>query len=229
MINWVNTYGQEYPPGFTVPDGYTIPASMVGTWTKLPPGMTPPAPAPGRQAPAGAPPGGQGAAPPPDRTVTTVTGRAAGSGATRVVTNDGGRGAGGDVPVVIDRSSGDAPGRGAAPTPPAKPSGPVPPPPTRSLPPEVIPPDELPDYKPPFSAYAVRADCDDNLWIRTNPMHPTPGGLVYDIVNRQGELFDRLQIPPGHTLVGFGAGHVVYLSTRDATGLHLERVKLTPP
>jgi hypothetical protein len=52
---------------------------------------------------------------------------------------------------------------------------------------------------------------------------------VYDIINRGGELVDRIQLPPGYTLVGFGLDRVVYLSTRDATGLHLARVRLRPP
>lgn len=56
---------------------------------------------------------------------------------------------------------------------------------------------------------------------------PGPGApVVYDLVNRRGELFDRIQLPPGYTLVGFGPGRVVYLSMRDATGMHLARVRL---
>ena len=43
---------------------------------------------------------------------------------------------------------------------------------------------DLPDYRPPFTSGAVRADADGNLWIRTIPPKPTPGGAVYDIVSR---------------------------------------------
>ena len=89
-----------------------------------------------------------------------------------------------------------------------------------------MPASDLPDYRPPFSNGAVRADVDGNLWIRTNPTKPTPGGAVYDIVSRHGELTDRLQLPPGYALVGFGKGRVVYLSMRDANGVHLARVRL---
>jgi len=85
---------------------------------------------------------------------------------------------------------------------------------------------ELPDYRPPFSSGAVRADADGNLWIRTIPAKPTPGGPVYDIVSHEGQLVDRLQLPPGYALVGFGKGKVVYLSMRDAKGIHLARVRL---
>jgi hypothetical protein len=90
----------------------------------------------------------------------------------------------------------------------------------------VIAASDLPDYKPPFATGAVRADADGNLWIRTIPPKPVPGGGVYDIVSRQGELVDRLQLPPGYALVGFGKGRVVYLSMRDTSGVHLARVRL---
>ena len=101
----------------------------------------------------------------------------------------------------------------------------TPPAPTLRIP-LIVRPEDLPDYRPPFSSGAVRADADGNLWIRTLPMKPTPGGLVYDVVSRAGALVDRIQLPPGYTLMGFGAGKVVFLSTRDAKGLHLARVRL---
>ena len=113
---------------------------------------------------------------------------------------------------------------------------------TGSQPPEPLPPleqmyppiqlvdaDEIPDYRPPFGTNSVRADADGNIWIRTNPMKPTPGGPVYDIVNGNGELVDRVQIAPARTLVGFGPGGVVYVGARDARGVRLERVRLNDP
>lgn len=103
--------------------------------------------------------------------------------------------------------------------------GPTPPPPTmRDI--AVLPASDLPDYRPPIGPGATRADADGNLWIRTIPAKPTPGGLVYDIINPSGEMIDRLQTPPGYTLVGFGVGKVVYLQMRDALGIHLARVRL---
>ncbi|MBC8088362.1 MAG: hypothetical protein H7Z40_13925 [Phycisphaerae bacterium] len=104
-------------------------------------------------------------------------------------------------------------------------SGYTPPAPTYRAP-TLIPASEMPDYKPPISPGSVRADADGNLWIRTIQMKPMPGGQIYDIVSRKGELVDRIQLPPGYQLAGFGAGKVVYLSMRDATGLHLARVRL---
>lgn len=89
-----------------------------------------------------------------------------------------------------------------------------------------MPASDLPDYRPPFSSGAVRADADGNLWIRTNPTKPIQDGPVYDIVSRVGELVDRLQLPQGYALAGFGKGKVVYLSMRDPSGIHVARVRL---
>jgi hypothetical protein len=104
-------------------------------------------------------------------------------------------------------------------------SGYTPPAPTYRKP-TLIPVSEMPDYKPPIAQGSVRADADGNLWIRPQTMKPTPGGMIYDIVNRKGEMFDRIQLPVGYQLVSFGPGRVVYLGIRDATGLHLARVRL---
>lgn len=90
----------------------------------------------------------------------------------------------------------------------------------------VIAPTELPDFRPPFGQNSVRADMDGNLWIRTIPARPVPGGPIYDVVNRDGLLVDRIQIPPGYGLVGFGRGGIVYLSTRGREGTQLARVRL---
>jgi hypothetical protein len=101
--------------------------------------------------------------------------------------------------------------------------GNAPPPPSlRQV--SVMEPSELPDYRPPISPGSVRADLEGNLWIRTNP--PRRDGTVYDVVSRQGELAARLQTPPGYNIVGFGRGKIVFLSMRDATGMHLARVRL---
>ena len=86
-----------------------------------------------------------------------------------------------------------------------------------------VSPSELPDYKPPFFAGAVRADLDGNVWVRTIPTRKIEGGPVYDVINRDGKLIDRVQVPVGRTIIGFGAGGSVYLVARDATTMTLER------
>lgn len=83
---------------------------------------------------------------------------------------------------------------------------------------------DLPDYYPPFDEHAASADVDDNLWIRTTTL--IDGRPVYDIVNRRGELFDRVQLPRYRTIAGFGPS-VVYMAVTDSTGVvRLERARI---
>ncbi len=88
----------------------------------------------------------------------------------------------------------------------------------------MIPPNELPDYKPAFSPGSTRADADGNLWIRTS--HNVDGRPVYDVINRKGELVDRVQLPLNRQLAGFGPNGVVYLGVRDGQTAHLEKARI---
>jgi hypothetical protein len=205
MIRWTNMYEKPYPKDFKVPDGYVPQNGLSKEW-KLPPGVSFPS--------------------------TYIYACAAGE-EPKMIASSGASTQPAGAPIVagaaIPQGFG-APGPSAG-TPSCIPSpivvsgGLAPPPPTiREL--YVVPPDELPDYRPPFVAGAARADADGNLWVRINLAKPTPGGPVYDVINKAGELSDRLQVPVGYTLVGFGKGKVVYLSMRDAKGIHLARVRL---
>jgi hypothetical protein len=83
---------------------------------------------------------------------------------------------------------------------------------------------DVPDYARPFDGGAVIADLDNDLWIRTTTR--VDGRPVYDIVNRRGEVIDRVQLPPLRTIAGFGPG-VIYTAVQDATGnVHLERIRI---
>jgi hypothetical protein len=188
MIRWVNQYGQGYPEGFKVPEGY-VPQPGFGRDWILPPGVSFPA-----NYIYACPPGTD----PAVALAPAAPGAPAASG-----------GGPSCLPSLVVLST----------------SGITPAPPTLRQP-SLIDPLELPDYRPPFLNGAVRADMDGNLWIRSIPARPIPGGIVYDIVNRAGELTQRLQLPTGYTIVGFGRGRVLYVSMRDANGLHVARVRL---
>ncbi len=86
---------------------------------------------------------------------------------------------------------------------------------------------ELPDYRPVFTQTgAVKADADDNIWIRTSAQRAGAiAGAIYDVVDRKGEIVDRVQVPAGRTIVGFGKGGVVYMMARDDKGAWIERTK----
>ena len=90
----------------------------------------------------------------------------------------------------------------------------------------VVSPSELPDYQPAFFANSSRADQDGNIWIRTIPTKPQPAGEVYDVINAQGEAFDRVLIPEGRTILGFGPGGIVYLAKRTGLTTTIERATL---
>ncbi len=200
MIRWTNMYEKPYPKDFKVPDGF-IPQNGLSKDWKLPPGVNFPvnyiyACAAGEE----------------PKMIAAATPAVVGAAVAGVPTLSGAPGPAAGTPSCI-------------PSPIVVTGGVAPPMPTiREL--FVVPPDELPDYRPPFVAGAARADADGNLWVHTNPTKPVPGGPIYDVINQGGELSDRLQVPPGYTLVGFGKGKVVYLSMRDAKGIHLARVRL---
>lgn len=91
-----------------------------------------------------------------------------------------------------------------------------------------VPLSEIPDYYPPVHRNSAMADLDGNLWILpTTSAQSQRGELVYDVVNPKKGLFQRVRMPVGRSIAGFGKGGVLYLQSGDMTkGFHLERVKL---
>ena len=141
-------------------------------------------------------------------------------------------GGGGGVQVTVGGPAGGAAGAGArggsdganrttvttTAGPPTGPGG-------AQLPPlQMIPPTDLPDYKPAFVPGSTRVDAEGNLWVRTT--QNIDGRPVYNIINRKGELVDRVQLPANRTLVGFGEGGAVYLAVRDSGVVRLERARV---
>jgi len=88
----------------------------------------------------------------------------------------------------------------------------------------LVAPSELPDYKPAFTPGSTDVDADGNLWIRTS--QNVDARPVYNVVNRKGELVDRVQLPANRVLVGFGPGGIAYLAVRDGNVAHLERARI---
>jgi hypothetical protein len=86
---------------------------------------------------------------------------------------------------------------------------------------ELISLGEMPDYRPAFRQGAARGDTDGNLWIRTS--HTVDGGTEYDVIDNRGELKDRVLVPRGRVIAGFGPGGVVYMGVLDGDVARLER------
>lgn len=74
---------------------------------------------------------------------------------------------------------------------------------TGGAPQAVVEPSDLPDFVPLFVPGSARADAAGNVWVRENRV-----GLVYDVIGRDGKLADRLMIPDGWAIAGFGPGAV---------------------
>ena len=88
----------------------------------------------------------------------------------------------------------------------------------------MVPANELPDYRPAFVSGAARGDLEGNLWIRTSKS--VNKGAVYDVVNRKGELIDRVLVPQFRVIAGFGAGGIVYMGVLDGTAARLEEARV---
>ena len=143
----------------------------------------------------------------------------AGGNPMAVMPEGGPGGPGGGSPMVVMRLEGGGPPGGGD-------GGPRPSPGVQNiqLPPiNFVEPSELPDYAPAFSGGSTRADADGNLWIRTSLV--VAGGSVYDVVNGKGELVDRVQMPVGRVIAGFGPGGVVYMGVRQDGVARLERAR----
>lgn len=88
---------------------------------------------------------------------------------------------------------------------------------------QMVEPNELPDYAPPFSNNAARPDLDGNVWVRTTTV--IDGGPVYDVINTRGEMIDRVLLPSGRVIAGFGPNGAVYMGVREGKGVRLERAR----
>ncbi len=118
------------------------------------------------------------------------------------------------VAVIASLRAGDstyAAGRGGDPS-----SGPL-----RAF----VEPSDLPDYRPPFVSGFTRADAAGNVWIRVNSITSGAPAVVYDVVSPARGLIDRVQIPLGFAVAGFGPG-VVYLETGTYGPVQLVKARI---
>jgi hypothetical protein len=93
----------------------------------------------------------------------------------------------------------------------------------------IVPDSEFPSFYPPIQQGSVLADLDGRLWILPTTSTNSANGFTYDVVNRKGEVVERVQLPKDHVLVGFGPHNTVYLTRAEGTNTYLERALLTGP
>ena len=87
----------------------------------------------------------------------------------------------------------------------------------------------IPDYRPAIrqapAMLAFVGDADNNVWVLVNMPSAPAGSDVYDVINRQGQLVDRVVLPNGRHLTGFGPRGVVFLFSPAGSG-QVERARL---
>jgi hypothetical protein len=93
----------------------------------------------------------------------------------------------------------------------------------------VVPDSEFPTFWPPIQPGSVLADLDGRLWILPTTSTNVQNGLTYDIVNRKGDVTERVQLPKDRALAGFGPHNAVYMTRTEGTNTYLERATLTGP
>jgi hypothetical protein len=71
---------------------------------------------------------------------------------------------------------------------------------------------EVPDYPPPFVPRSTRVDLDGRIWILERANVGSKAPLVYDVIDRTGQIVDRVRMPKDAAVLGFGPGGSVYLS-----------------
>lgn len=96
---------------------------------------------------------------------------------------------------------------------------------------ELVPAKELPDYEPVIQPGAMKIDLEGNVWIvpRTAVLS-AKGGLRYDVVNKKGEIFERVIVPKGRAIAAFEPGGWAILTNTQGTMPNfwttIERVKI---
>ena len=92
---------------------------------------------------------------------------------------------------------------------------------------QLVEPSQLPDYYPSIlQAGEMRADFEGHVWILPSTSSQAGRGLLYDVVDRHGEIIERVRLPEGRALEGFGANGAIYLTSHGQDGTHLERTRI---
>ena len=98
--------------------------------------------------------------------------------------------------------------------------------------PLVVTAGQVPDYVPPIRPGSpIHADQNGNLWVvPSTSAGATGGGNLLDVISRNGEIVERVQLPAGRQLQGFGpAGTIYMIVPGEAGGPRIERARIIRP
>ena len=91
----------------------------------------------------------------------------------------------------------------------------------------VVPESQFPSFWPPIEAGSVMSDLDGHVWILPTTSTNAANGFTYDVVSRTGEIIERVQLPKGYVLVGFGPRNMVYMTKTEGASTYLARALRT--
>jgi hypothetical protein len=91
----------------------------------------------------------------------------------------------------------------------------------------IVPDSEFPSFWPPITAGSVMSDLSGHVWILPTTSTNAGNGFTYDVVNRTGEVIERVQLPKDHVLIGFGPHNTVYMTKADGQNTYLVRALFT--
>ena len=86
---------------------------------------------------------------------------------------------------------------------------------------------DMPDYVAPFLHGAVIADPDNHIWLPPRTSNNVGVGVLYDVINNDGLVFERVRLPADRRLVGFTTRSTAILAhvVGTKTLLELARVR----
>lgn len=88
-----------------------------------------------------------------------------------------------------------------------------------------VPLDSAPEYYPPVQPGGVKHDAAGNVWILPRTSSHAQGGALYDVVNRDGKIVERVQLPANRTILGFGSRGAVFLAVFTGGHTTIERAE----
>jgi len=106
----------------------------------------------------------------------------------------------------------------------ARPLPPNAPPGYKPQEPPLVSAGEIPDYYPSLRLGSVKVDLQGNLWIPPATSRDAKGGVLYDVVNRKGQVIDRVQLPAGRAVVAFARDGII-LMAREGRRAFVEKAK----
>jgi hypothetical protein len=90
---------------------------------------------------------------------------------------------------------------------------------------------DSPAVEPAFVGFSAMGDSQGRVWVRLGPRPrgPVLAPSVYGIIDRSGDIVDRVQFPPLRTVAGFGPNGLVYVLAGSPQDVTLERYRYTKP